>query len=1529
MRRITKFGSIPLALMIVTAGFLALDLFGGAEAAADAPLLYRLESQHPIPLVAYAQQAVPDGPQVHAHVLSTPDGDTLEVRPRGTDQQPLWRESAAVSDEPWRIIRLAIARDGTSVAAGTDDGRLLYLTSDLRLFDTFTEFRTGSPITALDFDSRGEFLSVATFHGDLYLFGRTHHTTQGAFIMHIPAPLPAGALPGQDAPVLGDQEAVRERLFDVQEDMPFSARPWVSTALAGHADGPGATNTRGLYLVAATAYGELYTYNLERIHGPDGTTTLQPHIHRLNEGRCTAVATPLGDLELPCSKEATLRLAEALSPDGGNMHPAQSALQSLARQMARELPLQNLLSPTPVSDQLPLVALEVTQGRGANGQHLIVAALGDGTMEAFRIEPPTGSSPSNTATRPPSVERLWTAHTGRTITHLDLSNLHRDNQGTNAILSLADASGTLTLHRLTLRSPQLASAHLEHRFNAEPLVFTQLSRGDPDTLRSPTSGRYLFLAGEQGTIQLLQVRETGQRDQPLLLWAGEADTDGALYGVDLLDTGGVILGGLGIAVYASLVTIDIDAPNQVDRHQPWRAQAVIDAPDTQVETVTWNIQGAKADNLDSVTGTGETITHAFTREGDYHVKLTILDDRGIEVTSLLDLRVGGKNPVLKIQAPATAAQGTQVVLGFQGTHDPNLPEGSGHGIKRIEVNPFGDARMMEADVETLSLPVTYDVPSGVYRVVATAYDSEDRSTRSHVTITVTAPGFLLDGGRETGSNRVDSIAHSPQTGISVSYGGDGDRHGRLVIRDADAQVIHQEGTSTSGPGRHIASGAITPDGSRFIGGRVTGEAFGLDPNQPDGKDNLQVFEDRAIAWTFVSIDGQRALFVTRDGRFAAGPATLESVDQRFDTDRQLRLVLADERLIHVVAWTTQGEVLLLDGHRPDRGVRDSQTPQGEPHVMAMTPNLDPMGRAWVFFGDDAGNVETWRILGFQIHVQGRIQYDDQLGIHDVVAGRIDNDSRYTLSVTTTATRMMDCERTTTPCGRLYFVDSRGKIQGNVPSPQRETELEHRPAVLLTDPLNQRFFVASIGSDPVVDVYDRIWEDGPVSQMRGFGGRILAGAISDDRSGHLLVEAGRHAWTFAPPTAAMRVGPHDGDGEPQWGQRLHALINTTLDTAPSHSGHGSLIAATWQTEDDELEGLSVEHAWKSSGYKTVRLTLTARVDHPVEVLLIDRMEVILPVWPRPPEARLSATPWNSSADAVTIETGQQVRFDAGDSHHPAGAKIVDYRFHFGTGPFKNGPQSSITHTYHRPGTYDAYVIVTDEHNSKSTSSKIRIEVSNRAPHAAFIVSQPDRDEPPGRVSANVPVHFDASPSHDPDGQVIAYQWVFPGGITSTSKTPTYTFHSTGDQEVSLRVRDDHGTWSPWTVATIEVDTGIRLKTQQDPPDGSFISPTKRVTVEAFVHDLRNWPDEGQGVRDATVTVKVYYDGLPGSQAATSPYETATYTTPHDGWIEHEVAWSGTINHNAGRHRVEVIAHIEGEYGDTQWSEKRVTTFRVEP
>ncbi|RLG07116.1 MAG: hypothetical protein DRN68_05855, partial [Thaumarchaeota archaeon] len=108
--------------------------------------------------------------------------------------------------------------------------------------------------------------------------------------------------------------------------------------------------------------------------------------------------------------------------------------------------------------------------------------------------------------------------------------------------------------------------------------------------------------------------------------------------------------------------------------------------------------------------------------------------------------------------------------------------------------------------------------------------------------------------------------------------------------------------------------------------------------------------------------------------------------------------------------------------------------------------------------------------------------------------------------------------------------------------------------------------------------------------------------------------------------------------------------------------------------------------------------------------------------------------------------------------------------------------------------------------------------NRPPMAEFtweVVVPEGRRRIRVEPRAGERIRFDASPSHDPDGEIAEYEWDFDGdGIfDAKGKVVEDTFETSGEHTVTLRVTDDRG-------ATDEVTKAVGVLPPPVPPTADF-------------------------------------------------------------------------------------------------------------
>ncbi len=141
---------------------------------------------------------------------------------------------------------------------------------------------------------------------------------------------------------------------------------------------------------------------------------------------------------------------------------------------------------------------------------------------------------------------------------------------------------------------------------------------------------------------------------------------------------------------------------------------------------------------------------------------------------------------------------------------------------------------------------------------------------------------------------------------------------------------------------------------------------------------------------------------------------------------------------------------------------------------------------------------------------------------------------------------------------------------------------------------------------------------------------------------------------------------------------------------------------------------------------------------------------------------------------------EVTFDGSGSRDPAGA-ISEYLWDFGDGS-EVASGVRVTHLYSRPGSYLVTLVVTGPSGVGRATTWIHVD--NTPPQADFTFWPQDpviREE----------VGFDASPSTDPDGEIVAYYWDFGDGATAEGQMVSHTYKEAAEYVVTLRVVDDSG------------------------------------------------------------------------------------------------------------------------------------------
>jgi PKD repeat protein len=195
----------------------------------------------------------------------------------------------------------------------------------------------------------------------------------------------------------------------------------------------------------------------------------------------------------------------------------------------------------------------------------------------------------------------------------------------------------------------------------------------------------------------------------------------------------------------------------------------------------------------------------------------------------------------------------------------------------------------------------------------------------------------------------------------------------------------------------------------------------------------------------------------------------------------------------------------------------------------------------------------------------------------------------------------------------------------------------------------------------------------------------------------------------------------------------------------------------------------------------RTTFTVRFTPPGPNPVLGELELTAPNAFNSPldvslRGRANATPICDAGGPYSGAAGEGIQFDGSGSSDPGGITL-GYRWEFGDG--NTSTLVSPLHSYANPGTYNVILALTD-------NCGVRVECTT----SAAIFANPVCDA--GGSYAGIPglpVQFDGTGSHDPDGFIVSYAWSFGDGGSGSGPTPTHTYTQQGFFTVTLTVTDN--------------------------------------------------------------------------------------------------------------------------------------------
>ena len=322
------------------------------------------------------------------------------------------------------------------------------------------------------------------------------------------------------------------------------------------------------------------------------------------------------------------------------------------------------------------------------------------------------------------------------------------------------------------------------------------------------------------------------------------------------------------------------------------------------------------------------------------------------------------------------------------------------------------------------------------------------------------------------------------------------------------------------------------------------------------------------------------------------------------------------------------------------------------------------------------------------------------------------------------------------------------------------------------PLSQCFSLmldASESADPDGDelTFEWIFENGAKEK----GGRIVRDfkkpgkhrvtLVVSENSG-FVADSSRITRTLsvnAPPRANIRAPargiPHD---------------DILFDASGSSDRDGKILRYRWDFGDGEKSSagsVTTTHSYATPG--TYRISLTVEDDGQS---LCSQDEISH-------EIRINMPPLGRVNVRKRAAVGEVVELSATGSADSDG-EIVGYEWDFGDGAVAEG--ESVTHTWQKPGNYLIHLGVRDDAGLPNSLVPATGEIVINAPPVPAVKTKEV-------AAAEEYLLFDASASHDPDGDIDEYIWDMGDGVLKQGREVRHAYEAPGTYEGMLTVRDN--------------------------------------------------------------------------------------------------------------------------------------------
>jgi subtilisin family serine protease len=290
---------------------------------------------------------------------------------------------------------------------------------------------------------------------------------------------------------------------------------------------------------------------------------------------------------------------------------------------------------------------------------------------------------------------------------------------------------------------------------------------------------------------------------------------------------------------------------------------------------------------------------------------------------------------------------------------------------------------------------------------------------------------------------------------------------------------------------------------------------------------------------------------------------------------------------------------------------------------------------------------------------------------------------------------------------------------------------------------------------------------------------------------------------------------------------------------SYSDHGSIIAYEWSLNGTAVSPEAVHiRSFPAPGDHCLSLRVMDDND------FSDTTEVCIEI-NHPPVAV-------ATADPHRVNAAQDVTFDGSQSMDEDGT-VVAYEW-------RHQGETVSTQATHFMGFTETgqdhclELVVTD--NDGALDTDIACVYVNEPPVAVA--------EAPGTAVIHDDVPFDATGSHDSDGEITGYQWTHQGTVVSEESVLSYSFASTGTQCLDLVVTDDDGAigTDEACVEIVEPPAPLAVATASPSP----VNPDMAVTFDGSDSQARDdpfdrgisylWELEGQTVSTQAVHTRSF-------------------------------------------------------------------------